>query len=420
MRLFVVRAIASTVLSVALGLCLIAGAAAEPQGWVTDVRLGQHENHTRFVISMSRKLDFEIFTLADPYRIVIDFPEVGWRLDTAVNQSVTGVVKGFRYGLYRPGRSRMVIDLASPAVIQNRFLLPPGKGTETRLVLDFVPTGRSSYLATAGWPKDDTPGVRPDPGEGAEPPIGGTTTPTPAGPRTVVIDPGHGGVDPGATGVSGTPEKDIVLSLGRELSKALSATGRYKVVMTRDTDIFLSLRARVAVARRAGADIFISLHADAAPGSSSARGASVYTLSEQASDREAAALAHAENQSDIIAGVDLTSEPDIVTNILIDLAQRETKNNSVKFAKFLVPELQKVGSLTQKTHRFAGFAVLKAPDVPSVLIELGYLTNSTDESTMRTNWWKRNMAKAITRSVDQYFSTGRHDQRAAPRSGGGN
>jgi N-acetylmuramoyl-L-alanine amidase len=151
------------------------------------------------------------------------------------------------------------------------------------------------------------------------------------------------------------------------------------------------------------------VHADSAPGST-AQGASVYTLSEQASDREADALAKSENQSDIIAGVDLTKEADIVTSILIDLAQRETKNSSAKFAQILVPELQTVGSLTHKTHRFAGFRVLKAPDVPSVLIEVGYLSNDTDESSMRSTRWRRGMAGAIARSVDSYFRRTRRDQ----------
>jgi N-acetylmuramoyl-L-alanine amidase len=173
--------------------------------------------------------------------------------------------------------------------------------------------------------------------------------------------------------------------------------------MTRDEDIFLSLKARVAIARKNKADLFISVHADSAP-ASHARGASVYTLSEQASDREAEALARSENQSDIIAGVDLAKEPDIVTSILIDLAQRETNNLSAQFAQILIPELHTVGNLTLRTHRFAGFQVLKSIDVPSVLIELGYLTNADDESAMRGNRWRRNMAVAIARSVDAYFA----------------
>jgi N-acetylmuramoyl-L-alanine amidase len=226
----------------------------------------------------------------------------------------------------------------------------------------------------------------------------------------VVIDAGHGGVDPGATGVDGTYEKDIVLPLAKALRDALERTGKYTVVMTRDTDIFLSLRARVAVGRRAKADLFVSLHADSAP-DAYVRGASVYTLSEKASDKEAEALARSENQSDIIAGVDLTNESDVVTSILIDLAQRETKNNAVKFAQMLVPELQRAGDVTEKSHKFAGFVVLKAPDVPSVLIECGYVSNQTDESTMTTSRWRRNMAQGIGRAIDRYFKESRLDHK---------
>jgi N-acetylmuramoyl-L-alanine amidase len=172
------------------------------------------------------------------------------------------------------------------------------------------------------------------------------------------------------------------------------------------------LRARVAAARRAKADLFVSLHADSAPGTF-VRGASVYTLSEKASDKEAEALARSENQSDIIAGVDLAKEGDVVTSILIDLAQRETKNNAVKFAQVLVPELHRAGEVTQKSHRFAGFRVLKAPDVPSVLVEVGYLSNRQDESVMNTNRWRRRMADSIARAIDRYFRQTRPDHKAA-------
>jgi len=382
----------------------VSPAAAAPKTVIDEVRLGRHGDHTRFVLDISGDIEFEIFTLADPYRIVVDFPEVGWRLDPSASQGPVGLVKGFRYGLFRPGRSRLVIDLSGPGAVVNKFLLPPEGSRGYRLVLDLKPTDRKTYLATAGWPAD---GKAP---QDSEPDIDTTAKPKSAK-RVVVIDPGHGGVDPGATGVTGTYEKDVVLALGKSLRDALERTGKYTVVMTRDTDIFLSLRARVAVGRRAKADLFVSLHADSAPGTG-VHGASVYTLSERASDKEAAALARSENQSDIIAGVDLTNEPDIVTSILIDLAQRETKNNSVKFAQLLVPELQRAGGVTHKSHRFAGFVVLKAPDVPSVLIEVGYLSNRSDESVMKSRRWRRRMAESISNAVGTYFRQSRLDTKA--------
>ena len=374
---------------------------------VTDVRIGKSGDHTRFVLNISDKVDFEVFTLADPYRIVIDLPEVGWRLPGDGQQAIGGAVRGYRYGLFKADRSRMVVDLTGPVAIANKFLLPPEGDRRYRLVLDLAPTDRTKYMTTAGWPRDAQeqaiaePDIVPDDGSRR----------SSNAKRIVVIDPGHGGVDPGTTGYAGTYEKDVVLALGKALREALLRTGRYEVVMTRDTDIFLSLRARVAVARRAKADLFVSLHADSAP-NSSVRGASVYTLSERASDREADALARAENQSDIIAGVDLTNEPDIVTSILIDLAQRETKNNSARFAQALLPELRSAGRIVAQTHRFAGFVVLKAPDVPSVLIENGYLTNRDDEAALNDGEWRLDMAAGIAKGVDRYFALIRHGRTA--------
>jgi N-acetylmuramoyl-L-alanine amidase len=393
-------------LILALALALAASPVATAQPVVSDVRVAQNGKHTRFVLNLSEKVDFEIFTLADPYRIVIDFPEVAWRLDPG--QTSAGLVKGFRFGLFKPGRSRMVIDLSGPASIKNKFLLPPEGERRYRLVLDLGQVERAEYLATSGWPTD-THAESSSPAE-TEPEVEMAAR-APAAKRVVVIDAGHGGVDPGATGVDGTHEKDLVLALAKSLRDALEKSGKYVVVMSRDSDIFLSLKARVAVGRRARADLFISLHADSAPGSL-VRGASVYTLSERASDKEAEALAKSENQSDIIAGVDLTNEADVVTSILIDLAQRETKNSAVKFAQALVPELQRAGEVTQKSHRFAGFVVLKAPDVPSVLVEVGYLSNRQDESVMNTNRWRKRMADSIARAVDRYFRTGRGDHKA--------
>jgi len=372
---------------------------------VSDARIGRHDDHTRFVLNLSDKVAFTVFTLADPYRIVIDFPEVGWRLDPSLLQGA-GLIRGYRFGLYRPGKSRMVIDLGGPARIANKFLLPPDGAGHYRLVLDLAPTKRDKYLASAGWPKgqEDAPAVE-------ETDVEAATSKAVNAKRIIVIDPGHGGVDPGATGADGTYEKDLALAVAKELRTTLERSGKYTIVMTRDSDIFLSLKARVAVGRRAKADLFISLHADTAR-DDFVRGASVYTLSETASDREAETLAHEENQSDIIAGVDLSKESDIVTSILIDLAQRETKNSSVRFAQALVPELQRAGDIRQKSHRFAGFRVLKAPDVPSVLVELGYLSNRLDESAMNTNRWRRNMAGAITRALEHYFKRNTPDHKA--------
>jgi len=220
--------------------------------------------------------------------------------------------------------------------------------------------------------------------------------------RVVVIDPGHGGVDPGTHGKSGVLEKDVVLQFGKELAKRLRDTGRYDVYMTRDRDLFIPLRDRVAISRRHGADLFISIHADSIA-KTSVSGMSVYTLSETASDKEAAALARKENLSDAIAGIDFRGESPEVAGILIDLAQRETKNYSSRFAKSVVDHARTATPLLERTHRFAGFVVLKAPDVPSVLIELGFLTNRSDEKNLTSPAWRTKVSSSLVSAVNRYF-----------------
>ncbi|HSV28634.1 MAG TPA: N-acetylmuramoyl-L-alanine amidase [Candidatus Omnitrophota bacterium] len=226
----------------------------------------------------------------------------------------------------------------------------------------------------------------------------------------IVLDPGHGGVDPGAIGVSGVYEKFITLAAARELKEQLERSGRYKVHLTRDRDIFIRLRDRVALARQYNADLFISLHADAVQ-NPQIKGLSVYTLSQNASDAEAAALADKENKVDLIAGIDLSHESADVANILIDLAQRETLNRSAGFAGGIVDELGREITLLNNTHRFAGFAVLKAPDVPAVLIELGYLSNEYEERNLRQPVYREKIAKSISRAIDGFFLQGQKAKR---------
>ena len=222
------------------------------------------------------------------------------------------------------------------------------------------------------------------------------------GPPVIVIDPGHGGVDPGAIGVSGIYEKFITLAVARDLKDALEKTGRYRVHLTRDRDVFIRLRDRISIARQFNADLFVSLHADAVQ-NPQIRGLSVYTLSQNASDAEAQALAEKENKADLIAGVNLSHESADVANILIDLAQRETMNRSAGFASDIVDEVGREQALLGNTHRFAGFAVLKAPDVPSVLVEMGYLSNEAEERDLRQPQYRTKLAKSVARAIDRFF-----------------
>jgi N-acetylmuramoyl-L-alanine amidase len=220
--------------------------------------------------------------------------------------------------------------------------------------------------------------------------------------RVIVIDPGHGGDDPGTHGRSGTLEKDVVLEFANKLVKHLLDNGQYDVYMTRNKDFFISLRERVAIARRHKADLFISIHADSII-KSDVRGMSVYTLSEIASDREAEDLASKENLSGIIAGIDFQGKSPEVTDILINLVQRETKNYSVRFAKSVVDHVRQSTRLLEPTHRFAGFVVLKAPDVPSILVELGFLTNGLDEKRLTSSKWQSSISESFVHAVDHYF-----------------
>jgi N-acetylmuramoyl-L-alanine amidase len=237
-------------------------------------------------------------------------------------------------------------------------------------------------------------------------PVPASAIPLPRNPRkpTVVIDAGHGGHDPGTIGFSGTYEKDLTLLAARELHNQLLASGRYRPVLTRRTDVYLALAERVDAARDADGELFISLHADSIGGRPDIRGASVYTLSEVASDAQAAALAQKENKSDLLAGVNLAHQSREVSRILIDLMQRETKNRSAVFASGLLPELARYTQLVSSSHRFAGFTVLTAPDIPSVLLEMGYLSNQKDERLLLSSRHRTKIAQATVRAIGRYFA----------------
>jgi N-acetylmuramoyl-L-alanine amidase len=372
------------------------------QATVIAARVGHHDDRTRFVLDLSETVDYRIFTLADPYRIVVEMGAVEWRVSRAERVEDDGLIRAYRFGPYGDSHSRAVLDLSAPARVRTAFIMPAGGGKPARLVLDLEPQDGGDFRAAAGWPEERIAAPVPSRKPQAEPAgpvpeLGGNLT---DGRFVVTIDPGHGGIDPGATGVSGVHEKEIALAVGLELRKLLRKKG-YEVVMTRDDDSFLKLKERVAVAREAQSDLFISIHADSI-GKPGVRGASVYTLSETASDKEAEALAKAENEADVIAGVDLSGETNDVSGILIDLAQRETKNRSVAFAQGLLPHLGRQTRLLPETHRFAGFRVLKAPDVPSVLIELGFLSNSEDEEELMSEAWQRKIAASIAAAIVDY------------------
>jgi N-acetylmuramoyl-L-alanine amidase len=363
----------------------------------TDVRLGGDDKQTRFIMDFDRPIDMAAFTLADPYRVVVDMPQVVFKLSPNVGDQGRGLVKAFRFGLIMQGGSRIVLDTKGPVRVEKAFTIPAADGQPARLVLDLVATDRDGFLRNIAqenrpertaakhnndpMPKDDDP--RP----------------------LIVLDPGHGGIDTGTRGLDGTNEKDVVLAFGQTLREKLEAGGKYRVAMTRTDDTFVPLNERVRFARARNASLFISIHADSVPrAEGQAEGASVYTLSEKASDAEAARLAESENRADAIAGVDLTAEPNDVANILVDLAQRETKTFSLQFARSAVGELKSTARLHKRPLKSAGFVVLKAPDVPSVLVELGYMSTRDDLKLLTSTDWRARTATAMAQAVDEFFT----------------
>ncbi|HEY1364434.1 MAG TPA: N-acetylmuramoyl-L-alanine amidase [Xanthobacteraceae bacterium] len=364
----------------------------------SDVRLGGDDKETRMVVDLSRRVDFRAFTLANPYRVVIDMPQVSFQLGPKAGEAGRGLIKAFRFGLVMPGGSRMVIDLAHPARLDKAFVVDRANDQPARLVLDLAATDREAFMRAISL-ESRPPETRPAPAHIEAKPAG---DPRPL----VMIDPGHGGIDNGTRSSSGELEKDIVLEFSLLLHDKIERTGKYRVLMTRADDSFIPLGDRVTLARAQQADLFISIHADALRRKEGdAQGATVYTLSERASDARAARLAEAENQADAIAGLDLSSEPRDVAGILIDLTRRETKTYSVKFAHAMVGELKKAARLHPGPIRSAAFVVLKAPDVPSVLLELGYVTNKSDLQSLISPEWRERTADSIVRAVNAFFGT---------------
>lgn len=374
---------------------------------VVGVRLGDQGGRTRFVLEMTAAAEFDLYLLADPPRAVVDFSGLDWAADDGSGDG-SGLIAAHRHGLVRDDTMRLVLDLTGPTAVRDVFFLPATGSLPYRFVLDLEPTTPELFAGSVveggatGRPAAlRRPSVAPAP---ATPARAAGPVPSPGRPAlpTVVLDAGHGGIDPGATGIDGLHEKHVTLDMAIRVAALLEEGGRYRVVLTRDRDVYLRLRDRVAIARQEAADLFLSLHADHYP-EPWLRGASVYTVSDRASDREAAALAQRENRSDLIAGVAIDPADDLTASILIDLAQRRTLSDSARMADLTVAALGDVTALIPDAHRQAGFVVLKAPDVPSVLVELGYLSNAEDERLLGTAEYRDRLARALVRAVEAYF-----------------
>ena len=373
----------------------------------SDARLAGDAKQTRFVLDLDKTIKFRAFALADPYRVVVDISQVSFQLAAGTGTAGRGLIKAFRYGLVMPGGSRIVFDLTGPARIANSYVLDAANGQPPRLVLELEQVDRTTFVQSLA--AEGRPELRPAIADAKD--IAAEAAARPATPASadlrpvVVIDPGHGGIDNG-TQSSGESEKNLVLGFALALRDRIEKKGKYRVVMTRTDDTFIPLADRVRIARNQSAALFVSIHADALPRSEGdAQGATIYTLSDRASDTEAERLAEAENKADAIGGVNLTEEPTEVADILIDLAQRETRTFSNRFARLLMGEMKK-STVRMYKHplKSAGFKVLKAPDVPSVLIELGYVSNKGDLEHLVSENWRSRTVGSMAQAIDAFFA----------------
>lgn len=383
---------------VALSFSLDESASAQEGGkvlGVSEFRMAGDETRTRIVFEVDREIEPKWFLLRSPHRIVIDLPVAEFAIGTE-DVKARGLIAKVRYGDMGEDSSRMILTTVGPVVVEDLSVLENETSPGYRLIVDLVAGSEEAFEAAmrariGEAPEDklpESPPVRPlEANEG--------------GKFTLVIDPGHGGIDGGTRGVNGTSEKQITLAFALELKKKLDETGAYDVVLTRDRDIFLRLDERVRIARQNNADLLISIHADAIS-VRNFRGATIYTLSERASDAEAAATAARENLSDQLAGMTVEAESDEVADILVDLIRRETHAFSIRFARTLLGELTNAVDVVKNPLRSAGFRVLRAPDVPSILLELGYLSNPMDEALMRDAEWRGRAADNIVRAIEAF------------------
>ena len=419
-------------LMVLMALAVVSVPAQSADNTITGLRIGEVQfdggSALRVVIETDRPAAAKLTLLSNPFRFVVDIPGAEWGVDGIQPKGTLSrtPATAYRYGKPDPRTGRVVIEMNAPAAPVRRFALPATSERGHRLVYDLVERGMAAfqlaattlsreglrdYAAGAASPEETRPAPKPAPKRQAKaasaPAKVKTTTKTPVPARvqskwTVFIDAGHGGKDPGAIGRSKTQEKEITLAAAQELAKQLQSTGLIRPVLSRSDDRYLKLRQRINLARDQKADIFISLHADAAP-SAKAHGISVFTLSDTASDKEAELLARNENKADLIGGPDLAVEDPEAADELLRMFQRESMNQSTFLAKSILQNIRDLPGGDKRGHRFAGFAVLKAPDMPSVLVEMGFITNRKDEANLRRPEYRAKLVERLARAIVAYL-----------------
>jgi N-acetylmuramoyl-L-alanine amidase len=361
---------------------------------------------TRLALDLTAAVEFQVFRLTTPDRVVVDLSNVEFTMPLAAGRTGAGLVRSFRFGAFAPGKSRVVVETTGPVQVQVARLLREGARGRHRLEVDLVASSAvqltESELAAA---RDGVARLKHGDAAAEQ-----ASPPPPATKQlpTIVIDPGHGGVDTGAEGTSGA-EKDIVLAVARELNRTLLATGHYRVVMTRESDVFVSLERRLRLSQQHQAQLFISLHTDSLEQRQLAgaiRGATIYTLSHRASDEQARRLADKENAADLLVGAQLPAEggQDDVKSILFDLLARETNSLALNFRQLTVKHMRNRIRLSRDPQRAANFVVLRQAETPAVLIELGFISHAEEEKQMRSPEWQRQVATSLTTAIEDYFT----------------
>ena len=396
--------VAAGVAVVALGLSLatpaLAVSASAAPLLAFSARIAGDDARTRLIIDFDRKPDFKVHYVANPYRVLIDLPETAFGLK-AEELEARGIFSDIRYGTMAAGRSRIVLTASRPVGVVLAEVQEEQGAASYRLVIDTAIVTDQAFQALMekqSWQETAVATSAEDasallPGSRAD------------GPFVIAVDAGHGGIDNGALGgVTRTQEKHVTLAFARQLTEALNKLPGTRAVLTRDKDEFLSLSQRVQLARNEGANLLISIHADTLK-QKDIRGATVYTISDKASDSLAASLAERENLSDQVAGISFVDEPAEVVDILLDLTRRETQAFSINLAQSVVSNFKDQVLLINNPHRHAGFRVLTAPDVPSILLELGFLSNKEDEQLLIDPAWQKKVAGLVAKAVEQYRAT---------------